>query len=67
MDSATRKRNLVITGMDEVKGESSDSLLIRVVKFLMTYVETLELSDIDCVYRLGKKSGRNRPILCKFV
>lgn len=67
LDSSTRKRNLVISGMSESKGESPDSLLIRVFKFLMAYVNTLELSDIDCVYRLGKQGGRNRPILCKFV
>lgn len=33
----------------------------------MSYVESLELSDTDCVYRLGKRGGRSRPILCKFV
>lgn len=67
LDSATRKRNLVISGMTESKGETPDSLLIRVFKFLMAYVDTLELCDFDCVYRLGKPGGRNRPILCKFV
>lgn len=67
LDSATRKRNLVISGLGETKGETPSTLLIRIYKFLMTYVDTLELSDIDCVYRLGKQGGRNRPILCKFV
>lgn len=67
LDSATRKRNLVISGLGETKGETPSTLLIRVFKFLMTYVESLELADFDCVYRLGKQGGRNRPILCKFV
>lgn len=67
LDSTTRKRNLVISGLNETKGETTDSLLLRVFKFLMSYVEFLELSDIDCVYRLGKRGGRSRPILCKFV
>lgn len=41
--------------------------MIRVFKFLMAYVDTLELPDFDCTYRLGKPGSRNRPILCKFV
>lgn len=27
----------------------------------------LEVDDIDCTYRLEKKMGNNRPVLCKFV
>lgn len=64
LDSATRKRNLIISGLGEDKGESPDTLPLVVYKFVQPYVE---LSDIDCAYRLGKKDGKSRPVLCKFV
>lgn len=67
LDSSTRKRNIVISGLGENKGENSDSLVLRVFKYLQPYLETLEIGDIDCAYRLGKKSGKARPILCKFM
>lgn len=67
LDSSTRKRNLVISGLGENKNESSDSLLLLVYNFIQPYVETLELDDIDIVYRLGRPTGKSRPILCKFV
>lgn len=67
VDSTSRRRNVVISGLSEAKGESSDALTIKVFKFLQPFIETLELDDIDCTYRLGKKMGKNRPIICKFV
>lgn len=67
LDSSTRKRNIVISGLSEGKGESSDALAIKVFKFLQPYMETIELEDIDCTYRLGKKMGKSRPVLCKFL
>lgn len=67
LDSATRKRNLVISGLSEGKKETTDSLLILVYNFIQPYIETFELDDIDIVYRLGRPTGRSRPILCKFV
>lgn len=66
LDSSTRKRNIVISGLGENKGETSDSLVMRVFKFLQPYLETLGIGDLDCAYRLGKKMGKTRPILCKF-
>lgn len=66
LDSSTRKRNIVISGLGENKGETSDSLVMRVFKFLQPYLETLGIGDFDCAYRLGKKTGKPRPILCKF-
>lgn len=68
LDSATRRKNIVISGLNEGKKENSASLPLTVYKFLQPYVQTLELSDIDCAYRLGSKSkNKSRPILCKFV
>lgn len=67
LDSATRKRNLIISGLSEAKGETPDTLPLTVYKFIQPYVNILELSDIDCAYRLGRKDGKSRPILCKFI
>lgn len=67
LDSATRKRNLIISGLSEEKGETPDTLPLTVYKFIQPYINVIELSDIDCAYRLGKKDGKPRPILCKFV
>lgn len=67
LDSATRKRNLIISGLSEEKGETPETLPLTVYKFVQPYVATLDLSDIDCAYRLGKKDGKSRPVLCKFV
>lgn len=68
LDCATRKRNLVISGLSDEKNEKPDSLLLRVYNFLSQYVETLDYSDMDCAYRLGKYSkSSTRPVLCKFL
>lgn len=71
LDSATRKRNLIIAGFSEEKNESNESIALRVFNFLQTYVDTLDFNDIDCAYRLGNpshsSSKSSRPILCKFV
>lgn len=67
LDSATRKRNFVITGLAESNDERSDSLILLVYNYLQTFVETLDISDFDCAYRLGKRSNKTRPILCKLV
>lgn len=40
---------------------------MRVFRFLQPYLETLGIEDIDCAYRLGKKTGKARPVLCKFA
>lgn len=67
VDSSTRKKNIVISGLSETKKESTESLIMLVFKYLHPYLETLEIGDIDTAYRLGKKSARTRPILCKFT
>lgn len=67
LDSATRKRNFVITGLAETNDERSDSLILLVYNFLQPFLETLDISDFDCTYRLGKRSDKSRPILCKVV
>lgn len=67
LDSATRKRNFIITGLAETGDELSDSLILLVYNFLQPYMDTLDISDFDCAYRLGRKGGNTRPILCKVV
>lgn len=52
LDSAIRKKNLVISGLSDDKKETTDSLLLRCYNFLQQYVETLEFSDVDCAYQL---------------
>lgn len=60
-----RKKNL---GFSDDKNESNEAFLIRVYNFLSQYVETLDIADLDCAYRLGKYSNSStRPILCKFL
>lgn len=66
VDSSSRKKNIVISGLGEIKKESTESLIITVFKYLHPYLDTLEIGDIDCAYRLGRKTTRSRPILCKF-
>lgn len=71
LDSATRKKNLIIAGFAEERGESNESITLRVYNFLQPYVETLDITDIDCAYLLGNTSRSNtkspRSNLCKFV
>lgn len=71
LDTASRKKNLIITGLSEEQGETNEALPLRIYNYLMPYIETIDISDIDCAYRLGKSTGRgndrSRPILCKFT
>lgn len=67
VDTSSRKKNLIITGLNESKGETSDFLILKILNFFQPYASTLEMSDIDSAYRLGKKSGKSRPIVCKFL
>lgn len=66
LDTATRKRNFVITGLTDSGDDSSDALILQVYNFLQPFVDTIDISDFDCAFRLGK-SGQSRPILCKMV
>lgn len=70
VDLASRKKNLVITGIQEVLNKSSDILCAYLYDMFVEYIDTLELSDFDLAYRLGSPGApRNRPhpILVKFV
>lgn len=53
VDLVSRKKNLVITGVQEVLNESSDILCAYLYDMFVEYVDTLELSDFDLAYRLG--------------
>lgn len=41
LDSAMRKRNLIIAGLSQEKGETNESIALRVYNFLQSYVEKL--------------------------
>lgn len=70
VDLASRKKNLVITGIQEVLNESSEILCAYLYDMFVEFIDTLELSDFDLAYRIGSPGAfrsRPRPILVKFV
>lgn len=71
LDKATRKKNLIVSGLAEDQSETNESLPLTIFNFLQPYVKTLDLTDIDCVYRLGRLNNRagnrSRPVQCKFT
>lgn len=67
LDTATRKKNFVITGLAETGDDSSDALVLLVYNYLQPFLDTIDISDFDCAYRLGKSKNMARPILCKLV
>lgn len=67
LDSTTRKRNLIISGLGEGNDENAETLPLLIYNFFQPYIDTLETADIDCAYRLGQPGTRARPILCKFA
>lgn len=70
IDLASRKKNLVITGVQEVLNESSDILCAYLYDMFVEYVDTLEITDFDMAYRLGSAGAfrtKPRPILVKFL
>lgn len=76
LDTNSRKKNLIITGINEVPNENPVTLILRLYKFFSQYVDTLEREDFDTAYRLGdpinrrgkkqKQKQRSRPIVVKF-
>lgn len=70
LDINSRKKNLIITGVNEVPNENTTTLIIRLYNFFSQYVDTLEREDFDTAYRIGTKSSgkkpRSRPIVVKF-
>lgn len=69
LDTNIRKKNLMVSGFDESLNETSEVLIIKLTQFFSTYVDTLEMSDIETAFRLGAKPKTNRnprPLLVKF-
>lgn len=68
VDVSSRKKNLIITGLDENLNETSETIIVRLFGIFSNYVDTLERSDFDLAYRIGKppkNRNKGRPILVK--
>ena len=60
-----RRNTLVITGLTEEKGENTDEVIKN---FAASKLDTIVKDvDIDRSHRLGKPSGKSRPIIIKFT
>lgn len=69
LDTNARKKNLIVSGFDESLNETPEVLIIKLTQFFSTYVDTLEMSDIETAFRLGVKPKNNkdpRSLLVKF-
>ena len=63
MEQYSRRNSILIHGLPEVKGEDTDSLVIKTVKEKIGL--GISSADIDRIHRLGappKKSGKVRPV-----
>lgn len=70
LDINSRKKNLIVTGVNEVPNENTTTLIIRLYNFFSQYVDTLEREDFDTANRIGTKfhgkKTRSTPIVVKF-
>lgn len=70
VDSYSHKKNLIVTGIQEVPNETSDTLIGQMLATFSDYVDTLSRDDFDVAYRIGSPTrGKktSRPILVKFT
>lgn len=70
VDTSSRKKNLIITGVGEVSNETSEILCEYLFELFSQYIDTLEIADFDLAYRLGNQNTSRkhpRPILVKFT
>ena len=68
MEQYSRCNSILTHDLPEVKGEDTDSLVIKTVKEKMRLDSSS--ADIDRTHRLGappKHSGKVRPVIVKFV
>lgn len=63
-----RRHNVILNKIDETE-ESQEALFKAIVDLMNEAVEGIDPSDIDYLYRLGKRrnDGARRPILVRFV
>lgn len=78
LDVSVHKRHLILTGIpedpteepinvDELDNENNANATHKIaLGTLLSIHDTLVYEDIDCAYRIGKKSAKARPILIKF-
>ena len=68
MEQYSRRNSILIHGLPEVKGEDTDSLVMKTAKEKMGL--DISSAHIDRTHRLGAtpiKSGKARPVIIKFV
>ena len=66
LEQYSRRNNLRITGIEEKDGEDTDCLVTDLVKDTLNI--PLELVEINCSHRVGKKiQSKPRAILVKFT
>lgn len=69
VDTNSRKKNLIVTGIPDILNETSDTLINRLYGIFQPYVDILDRCDFDVAYRLGSPSRnpkRSRPMVVKF-
>ena len=68
IEQYSRRNSILIHGLPEVKGEDTDSLVIKTVNQKMDL--DISTADIDRTHRIGappKQAGKVRPVAVKFV
>lgn len=67
LENRSRRNNLVIYGLAENSGETSDELLETVTELISSKLE-VKCSDIERCHRLGvRKSNNPRPVIIKLL
>lgn len=63
-----RRHNVILNNIEE-KDESQTALMEKIVNLMNDAVNGIQTSDIDYLYRIGKKKvdGSSRPIVVRFV
>ena len=60
----SRRDNIRVYGVDEKEGECTNTIIVKLAHDMGVVIEEQELS---VSHRLGRKTGKPRPIIAKFV
>lgn len=67
LEQYSRRESIRVNGIDEAPGPDGEDLTGVMVQLGKKIGIDLKSSDISVVHRLGRKSDKPRPVLCKFV
>lgn len=68
LENRSRRNNLILHGLDEVKGETGEELLTRVKDKVFQEKLQLTAETIERCHRLGKKQeNKSRPVIMRFM